>query len=239
MVRTRSQLENLSKEELIEELITVDDITSKISDLTNRFDDFLRRFEVVSSDLAITRNCNRLLTERVFQLERNAVTNDQYHRRELVEGNPIPPSVSDEELELNICEALSLTGHEVKPNELQACHRLKKKESVIVKFKCRKLKQKVLVNRKNLRNKSEDLRQLKFSGKLFISESMCHENHQLAYKCRQLKNAGKIHSTWFWNNAVNVKLSERSNPVKIFHIIDIEKLLGIDNLDDFISNTSF
>ena len=34
MVRTRSQLENLSKEKLIEELITVDDITSKISDLT-------------------------------------------------------------------------------------------------------------------------------------------------------------------------------------------------------------
>ena len=86
MVWTRSQLENLSKEELIEELITVDDVTSNISDWTNRFDDFLRRFEVVSSDLAITRNCNRLLTERVFQLERNAVINDQYHRRELVEG---------------------------------------------------------------------------------------------------------------------------------------------------------
>ena len=49
----------------------------------------------------------------------------------------------------------------------------------------------------------------------------------------------EIHSTWFWNNAVNVKLSERSNPAKIFHIIDIEKPLGIDNLDDFINNTSF
>ena len=55
----------------------------------------------------------------------------------------------------------------------------------------------------------------------------------------ELKNTGKIHSTWFWNNAVNVKLSEKGNPVKIFHIIDIEKLFGIDNLDDFISNTSF
>ena len=43
--------------------------------------------------------------------------------------------------------------------------------------------------------KSEDLRQLKFSGKFFISESMFHENHQLAYKCCQLKNAGKVHST--------------------------------------------
>ena len=75
MVRTRSQLENISKEELIEELVTVHDITSKMSDLTNRFDDFLRRFEVVSSDLAITKNCNRLLTETVVQLESNAVTN--------------------------------------------------------------------------------------------------------------------------------------------------------------------
>ena len=58
MVRTRSQLENLSIEELIEELINVDDISSKLTDLSNRFDDFLRRFEVVSSDLVIIRNCN-------------------------------------------------------------------------------------------------------------------------------------------------------------------------------------
>ena len=79
MVQTRSQLENLSKEELIEELITVDDITSKISDLTNQFDNFLRRFEVFSLDLSIKRNCNRLLTGRVVQLERNAIMNDQYH----------------------------------------------------------------------------------------------------------------------------------------------------------------
>ena len=185
MVGTRSQLENLSKEELIEELVIVDDITWKIPDLTNRFNDFSRRFEVASSDLAITRNCNRLLTESVVQLNRNAVTNAQYHRRESVEVNPIPPSISDEELKLNICEVLSLTGHEVKPNDLQACHHLKKKESVIVKFKCRKLKQKVLVNWKNLWNKSEDLHKLKFSGKIFISESMLHdENHQLACKCR-------------------------------------------------------
>ena len=80
-------MENLSEEELTEELITVDDITSKISDLTNGFDDFLRRFEVVLSELAITRNCDRLLTEKVVQLEKNAVTNAQYHRRESVEVN--------------------------------------------------------------------------------------------------------------------------------------------------------
>ena len=86
----------------------------------------MRRLEVVSSDLAIKRNCNRLLTKIVIQLERNAVTNAQYHRRESVEVNPVPPSISNEELELNICQALSLTGHEVKPDDFP-CHRLQKK----------------------------------------------------------------------------------------------------------------
>ena len=150
MVGTRSQLENLSKEELIEELITVNNTASKIPDLSNRFDDFLRRFEVVSSDLAITRNCHRLLTERVVQLERNAVTNAQYHRRESVEVNPVPPSVSDEEFKLNICKALSLIGHEVKPDHLQQWKSFEEIKSVIVKIKCRKLKWRALVNRKNL-----------------------------------------------------------------------------------------
>ena len=92
--------------------------------LSNRSDDLLRRFEVVSSDLAIIRNCNRLLTMRVDQLERNAITNAQYHRRELVEVNLVPPSISDEELKANKYKAPSLTGHEVKSDDLQACHRL-------------------------------------------------------------------------------------------------------------------
>ena len=68
---------------------------------------------------------------------------------------------------------------------------------------------------------------------------MCHENHQLSYKCGQLKNVGKIHSPWLWNNFVNVKLDETSQPTNIHHVIDIEKLLGVDNLDKFINKTSF
>ena len=89
MVRTRSQLENLSKEELIDELISVEDISSKLSDLASRFDGFLRRYEVLSSELTISKNCNRLLGERIIQLERNAVNNAQYHRRESLDINPV------------------------------------------------------------------------------------------------------------------------------------------------------
>ena len=122
----------------------------------------------------------------------------------------------------------------------------KKKETVIVKFKSRKQKRKILIDMKNLHNNFENRsqlefvgKQLKFTGKLFIPDSMGHDKHQLSYKCRQKKNAGKIHSTWFWSNVINVKLNERSQPAKIYHIVDIEKLLGVDNLDESINNTLF
>lgn len=74
---------------------------------------------------------------------------------------------------------------------------------------------------------------------MFISESMCIDNRRLAYKCRQLKNAGKIHATWFFNNTVNIKLTEDSNPLKILYAKDIENQLQIDNPDDYINNFTF
>ena len=96
-----------------------------------------------------------------------------------------------------------------------------------------------MCKRKNLGNKSQEISNLNFSGRLFVSESMSHENQQLAYKCRQLKSARKIHSTWLFNNVVNLKLTEHGKIYKTFHAKDIENLLGIDNLEEYINNVSF
>ena len=127
MVLTRSQLEHLSKDELIDELMSIEDISSKLASLTTRFDDFSRRFEILSSKLAVSKNCNRLLSERTNHPARKKCGQQcTYHRRESVEVSPVPASISDEELEDTICKALSLTGHKVIPDDLQACHRLKK-----------------------------------------------------------------------------------------------------------------
>ena len=101
-----------------------------------------------------------------------------------------------------------------------------------------KLKRSIQINRKVLQQKSLELSQLKYSGKLFISESMCYENQQVVYKFRQLKNFKKIHSTWFWKNVVNIKVYPNGEIHQIFHTTDIKKLLGIENFEDFINNTS-
>ena len=69
MVQTRSQLENLSNEELIDKLVSVEDIPSKLSDLTSCFDDFLIRHEILSSKLTVIKNCKCLLSERIVQLQ--------------------------------------------------------------------------------------------------------------------------------------------------------------------------
>ena len=60
---------------------------------------------------------------------------------------------------------------------------------------------------KNLSNKFQELTNLKFSGRLFVSESMSHENQQLAYKYRQLKSARK--------------LTENGRIHKVFNVSDI------------------
>ena len=123
------------------------------------------------SSLSISRRCNDLLIERITHLECNNLNNARYNRRETLEINQchlILPMMSWNNL-------LSLTGISVKSDDLQTCHRTRKNDRVIMKFKCRKQKHRVSSNRKILQNKSLNLTQLKFSGKLFLNESTCHE----------------------------------------------------------------
>ena len=100
-------------------------------------------------------------------------------------------------------------------------------------------KKSLIYKRKNLGTKSQELTNLKFSGRLFVSESMSNENQQLAYKCRQFNSARKIHSAWFFNNVINIKLTEHGKIHKICHVTDIENLLEIGYLEEYINNASF
>ena len=136
----------------------------------------------------------------------------------------MPSDIADDVLKQSVCQALSLTGISVELDDLQACHCMRKKDRVVIKLKCREQKHRVLSYRKTLQNKSLDLTQSKFLGKLFVNESMCHKSHQLAYKCRQL--------TWFYNSTLRIKLVENGSIHKIFHATDIEKVLRVDNLDE-------
>ena len=132
---------------------------------------------------------NSHLLAKIIQLERNAIANSQYSRKEITELNPAPAEIHEDEE--GICKVLSLATFHVVPEEIHACHCMKSSDRVLVKF--RKQKQSLMYKHKNVSFKSQELKNLKFSERPF-SECMPHQNQQLADICRKLKSAGKIHS---------------------------------------------
>ena len=92
MAQTRRQLENLSKDKLNDEVLSLEnfknDINSKFSELNDQFNDFEAKYEMVNS----TVNCFSLLHwastwAYCTQLECNNLSNTQFNRREILEIN--------------------------------------------------------------------------------------------------------------------------------------------------------
>ena len=145
MVLTRSQYKNMSKEELIQELININlsfanDLNAKLTDLCDRFNEFTSKYDKVYSELQQCKSYNSHLLTRIIQLVHNAVTDSQYSRQETIKLNPVPAEIDEDVLEDSICKTMSLTGVNVVLEDLQVCHRMKRSDRIIVKFKCRKQK---------------------------------------------------------------------------------------------------
>ena len=79
MVQTRSQLKNLSKDELIDKVLSLEnfknDINAKISQLNDHFNNFQEKYEMITCNLLISKCCNELLIECITQLECNNLNN--------------------------------------------------------------------------------------------------------------------------------------------------------------------
>ena len=87
---------------------------------------FFYFYDKLHSELVISKNCHSLLFNRIINLERNAFSNAPYIRREMLVINPVPNSINNVDFEEKVCKALSLTGTKVKPEDLDACNRMKK-----------------------------------------------------------------------------------------------------------------
>ena len=129
----------MSKDEVIDEVLSLEhfknDINVEFSEVNDGFNDFEAKYEMSNSNLSVTRRYNDLLLECITQLERNNLNNAQYNRRETLTINPVPSDIADNVLEPSVCQVLSLTGISVEPDDLQACHHMRKKDPTIIKFR--------------------------------------------------------------------------------------------------------
>ena len=94
------------------------------------------KFDKLQADVAIVRNVNSLLSSCLVNTERQCWANAQYSRRETLEIGELPKSLSNDKAERKVCQIFRSLDCNVNKENFYACHWLKDKERVIVKF-CR------------------------------------------------------------------------------------------------------
>ena len=141
--------------------------------------------------------------------EQKCWANEQYSWRECLEISGIPESVSDNALEDKIQGVLHGIDVKVDTENIESCHHLKEKGSkakVILKLSKRKDAEKIILNKKKLKN--IDHKKIRFSSgtKVFINESLCGYYKLLWSKCKKLFLEKKVASFWVTNGTVKIKL---------------------------------
>ena len=229
-----SSLMKLGKEELCNIILKLGNIGSQIRELKSTITDIAGRLERTESELAVSNNANSLLVGRINQLEERAVVHEriitsdgQYLRNREVEIRRLPVKA--------VATLLSLTEVRFDVLDIGKCHKLGGDgKSVILEMKCREKRDEMLLSRKRLKNKGEELESMDMGG-VIIVESMCREYARLDFIFRSLRKRGEIHETWFFNGRLNMKRVPNSRRIQVSHIEDLYEQFDKILIDDILS----
>ena len=226
---TEAALIKLSKSELVQLVLQAEaSLASQITNPTTEVKDVLRYFKKLEADLAVTKNVNSKLMERVLQTKRQYWANAQYSRRETVEVIGIPLSIRDQDLEGKVRNIFEEIGANIDERDMQACHRYREKDRTILKF----------VNRKdftNIRRVKKNLKHLDPS-KLSFSEGTNNGSLWPYYrgiwnKCKKLRSNQKLHQLYTINGIVRIKLEENGPSKSITRMLDLINLFSDIKID--------
>ena len=108
----------------------------------------------LQQQLEISQAINKSLLRQLSLVKKNSISNSQYARKETLELHGVPESFDEGDgLEKKVISLIN----EIAPNadviasDIQAIHRMRKKDRVIIKFISRKKKHSVLLRRAKLK----------------------------------------------------------------------------------------
>ena len=233
VIRPRAELEIMTRDELLKYSLQMNDLCSKLLSLEKRVDE-------LESEQEIQRNVNTILNKEISAMKKRAIQNEkittnnaQYLRRRQLEVNNVDENIHDDRLTDTITGFLSVTGVTVKTCDIDKCHRMKSKTTVIMEFKSRQLRDSVLMKRSTMKNKRKESTALGL-GKSYISESLCNEFHRLSYICRRLKRDRKINDTWYFNGRLYV-VDLNKEKIQIEHLVDTYRFATEDDIDNYLA----
>ena len=145
------------------------------------------------------------LKEKIISIESKSNSVEQYGRRNNMEINGIPNSISDDNLESTVTNVFSkATNIHVTADDIEACHRIgkSKKHSMktIVHFINRKHCKCALVNRKKQKSFNSESIGLPMLNYILIK---LQQNITIHWVGRKLKRAGLINSNYTLNGTVS------------------------------------
>ena len=173
-----------------------------------------------------------LTNKRLEKLEREQNRSLQYNRRNNIEISGIPANIPTNDLEkevIKLYQAADITvhGQKLAHRDIEACHRIGKKNVTIVRYVNRKFAREGLWNGKNLKGKNV----YGADSAVYINNSFCNEYRHINFLIRKAKKDGKIHH-WKVRNGINmVKVAENEEYVEITHRLDLVQLDIIADID--------
>ena len=111
-------------------------------------------------------------------------------------------SFKDNVLEQNVCDVFEEIGVDICNRDIQACHRLKDKDQIIVKFTNRKDFLRILRVKRQLKGLDLAAVDLPEGTKIFVNESLSPYYRGIWNKCKKLRDKQKVHQYYTINGNV-------------------------------------
>ena len=169
--------------------------------------------------------------EDIEELYDSIGTLEQYSRKNSIEIVGIPENVCEnEEAVLKIAAALNV---QVKAEDIDICHRVKRKKSspIIARFISHKVKRALYKNRVQLKNvkmsqlfPSASAAARVTSDRIFINENLTVNRRKLLKLANDKKADGLVLGVWTVDGKVFVKTSPEGRPIRIYEEADLDNL---------------
>ena len=193
-----------------------------MSFINNQFENFKKTTEnILKANIKLEKR-NEELTEDLIQVKkdlevskRNVDDLEQYGRRDCVEFNGIPQE-QNENVEDLVIKTGSMLNIQIDSKDIQACHRMGKKQDAPIICKCLNRKTATAFLRaKNHTKKSFKGEKLGLKEhpdcKIYINESLTKRNKELLYKVRMKKQEKNWTFVWSRNGIIYARKMKTPN----------------------------
>ena len=180
---TKNQLNTMKKDDLVDLVMKFQDIDSV--EILSKIEDLSLMIKNLTNENSSLVSVNKKLVDRVVKAEKCIYSLEQYSRRDSIEIAGIPDEVGDE-VEPAVINLLRNIDVAVKKDDIQACHWLKNKGSVICKFVNRKTVEGAKRNSKKLKNIDKNKLSFNANGRIYINESLCPAFRKIQWRSKKL-----------------------------------------------------